>query len=381
MKMKWITTRLVCLILVSIIALYHTEVRATQDNHFMKGIAVMLYGPFDDVALMKYNTPLFYQRIANMNVNSLALVFPIFQANSSALFVYRDQKYTPSNEILSIVIDEAHKRGISILLKPVLDEGNLKGWRGAITPGGSLDNLKALDQWFESYSTFIIDVAKFAESRHVEYLSIGTEFESVDKNMPKYTQRWTSKVIAPVRTVYKGLITYASNWNDGSTNKSGAPGFAKQLDFLTIDAFYDLNAKDSSLSELQKAWKRWADTDIKSYFDYKLPIVFGEVGVSARKGGYKQPWNADYCPNRDDRINCPSQIPADTVHPLFDPIGQANYYHATCEVARDLKLSGMYWWEVDFYAFTRSHSLDSSHSPLDKPAESEISWCYSEVFK
>ena len=62
----------------------------------------------------------------------------------------------------------------------------------------------------KSYSNFILDFAKHAETLKIEIFCIGTELEKFIENRPEY---WKN-LIKKIKNVYKGKLTYAANWDE-----------------------------------------------------------------------------------------------------------------------------------------------------------------------
>src|SRR5690606_36599992 len=121
------------------------------------------------------------------------------------------------------------------------------------------------------YSAYLLGWARLAEQTHVDLLSLGVELRSwvTTTRAPSF-----SALIAKVREVYSGPITYAANWDD--VDQTVILG---ELDVIGVNAFFPLADKEGSdvdrllegardvsakMGALAKAWSK--------------PVVFTEIG-------------------------------------------------------------------------------------------------------
>lgn len=350
------------LFLTSIATSSAQEVPMGNQFPYQRGISVVLYG---NDTTMSVNTVDFFEDLQqrDLGVNSIMFTFPIFQDGVNAEELYEDAELTPSVENIRIFIQEAHSRGFTVWLKPLIDDGRTGAWRGAITPGGNLDNLDALDSWFASYTALIVQYAILAQEEGILGIVIGAELESIDKPMPKYTTRWED-LISQVRGVYYGNVAYAKNWSPLEL-----PGFASLLDVLMIDAFFDLQDLDGNATagQITSSWERnWLRYLQGYYITLEVPIMFAEVGVVPRFGSFRTPWNGNNGGTQDFSA-------------------QTRYYQGTCDFLRNrgpsFNFRGAYWWAVGFYDHfqnQRDRALNEgilTYNFYDLPAEEALREC------
>ena len=123
----------------------------------------------------------------------------------------------------------------------------------------------------------------------VLWLNIGTEMNAFVVARPLF---WKA-LIAKVKLVYKGKITYAENWD---TYKNVT--FYKDIDYIGIDAYFPLSKSQTpSINELVKAWKP-IKKEIQSLAKkFKKQIIFTEYGYQSKDFSAKEPWDFNYKTN------------------------------------------------------------------------------------
>lgn len=170
-------------------------------------------------------------------------------------------------------------KGIKTMLKPQL-------W---IRHGEFTGHIKMLteEDWLafdKSYSDFILTYARLAQEEKIELFAIGTELASYVAARP---ESW-KKLIAEVRKVYKGKITYAENWD----TYDKFPHWAL-LDFIGIDAYFPLSEeKTPTVAHLLEKWEP-IKTQIKQLsVETKKPVLFTEYGYRSIDFTALRPWDS-----------------------------------------------------------------------------------------
>lgn len=178
---------------------------------------------------------------------------------------------------LATTAETARSLGIKTLLAPHVWVRH-GGWQGDIAMA-SEDDWAA---WFASYQAFIVHYAQLAEKHGIEALAIGTELAKTSGR----TADW-KKLIAHVRAVYHGKLTYGANWN----GEAEAIGFWDELDFIGIQAYYPLAGTDEpTKKQIETAWQPIVAKLEALAKRVGKPIVFTEVGFKSHTGALKQPW-------------------------------------------------------------------------------------------
>ena len=307
---------------------------------------VMLYvdsanGGRQDLA---WSAQALFQRLAGLGANSVGIAFPVFMAGVTGSTVYADPRQTPTADTLATIISEAHRQHLTVLLRPILDEQTLMDpqgdWRGSIRPADQA-------RWFTSYSQLLRQYAQIAQANNVEAIDVGTELNSVQGDATGWRM-----VIAAVRAIYSGQVTYSVNFDFERL------GFADALDFLGVDAYYPLDAPPgASVGQLEEAWSPWiADLTRLSATSGK-PLVITELGVRSEPGAHLKPWvwYTQAAPDMGE---------------------QQRYYQASCPAVSHA-VGGLYWWLVTLDSPYANALQDTSYDPLGKPAEQAIKTCFS----
>lgn len=244
------------------------------------------YGQFSSkingVNLVSPPTPTKQQQLASVkkvNSNWVSIIPYGFIQKKSSLLIYDSnfQWWGERPKGTKVLIEQAKKEGLKIMLKPhIWVQGD--GWGGDLT----FTSEKAWENWEASYTNYILTYAKIAEDYDVEILCIGTELRKIVKLKPLF---WL-QLITKIRTLYKGKLTYAANWDNYLQVL-----FWHKLDYIGIDAYFPLSEKkEPTLNDLGKSWQH-INKDLKSISNhYHKPILFTEYGYTSTNFCTKEPW-------------------------------------------------------------------------------------------
>jgi hypothetical protein len=141
-------------------------------------------------------------------------------------------------------------------------------WRGEI----KFDTAEEWDRFFTDYETWIVEMARLAEAHGAAVFCVGLEYTHAQK----FEQRWR-KIIAAVRSVYSGKITYGANWGDYDAVK-----FWDAVDYLGVLAYFPLTtATNPSAEQIATGWrKRCAELQRFSDSHGGKKFLFVEVGYN-----------------------------------------------------------------------------------------------------
>ncbi|GAL76438.1 hypothetical protein JCM19275_1180 [Nonlabens ulvanivorans] len=168
-------------------------------------------------------------------------------------------------------------QNLDVLLKPQI-------WIGRGSYTGEI-NLKTEDDWKvleDSYTDYIMKFVNIAASENVAMFCIGTELDSFVELRPPILDQ----LIHKIRSIYKGKLTYAGNW-DSYKNVH----FWEQLDYIGVDAYFPVSKeKTPHPLTIQESWKKWVDELSTLSRKLNKKILFAEYGyISADYAGL-EPW-------------------------------------------------------------------------------------------
>ncbi len=171
-------------------------------------------------------------------------------------------------------------RGIEVMLKP-----QIWVWRGEFTGDISMSSEENWRIFETSYKEFIMLYAELAQEMKVPLFCIGTELHTFVQTRPKF---W-DELIRNIRTVYKGKLTYAENWDQFDK----AP-FWKQLDYIGIDAYFPVSESQTpTIEELKQGWQKHKEKIMTLQRSVAKPILFTEYGYRSVHYTGKEPWDSN----------------------------------------------------------------------------------------
>jgi hypothetical protein len=271
--------------------------------------------------------------------------------------VYADATYTDSLTALAATITEANSRGLSVMVRPLIDfldpakigSYNVGDWRSLYNPADAA-------AFFASYKTMIVAVAQVAQANGAAILCIGAELDQLTG--PDYLSSWTD-IIAAVRAVFSGKLTYSADWDDNISPWQGQHGltagtgkltsqvsFWSQLDYLGIDCYAPISdAANPVLADLVAGWTLVPSdpTSLAVTGDQSLISYFASVATQTGKPllftefGYESASDA-------------AQQPSGSSTNIYDPALQANLYAAFFDAWQQSgsdSLIGVYFWNWD----------------------------------
>ena len=188
-----------------------------------------------------------------------------------------------SDEGLAETARRARQRGLRTVLKPhvwIRDRSDGR-WRGNI----DFSTQAEWDRWWASYRRFILHYAELAETTGMEALCVGTELRSTVLNRPDAWRR----LIADVRAVYRGELTYSANWY----REFEEVPFWDALDYIGIQVYFPLADSTGSrltLDDLKAAWAPHVKQIEAVQQRVGKPVLFTEVGYRSTADSAVEPW-------------------------------------------------------------------------------------------
>ncbi len=256
----------------------------------------------------------------------------------------------PPDSHLIHAIHQAHELGLGVMLKPHiwLRQRDDDAWRGKI----GMANEEDWRLWFENYARFILHYARIAEREQVEIFCVGVELA---QTMKEREQDWRV-LIAEIRQVYDGPLTYAANW----WGEYDEIEIWDALDYVGVNAFFPLSEdSDPDLQALRTGAHQVADQVELVHKQTGLPVLFTEVGYKSVRGSTVKPWEW-----------------VRRFEPAVDLQLQSRAYQAVLEVLWQRPwFYGMYWWKWHS-DMNQGGPSDGDFTPRGKPAEQILSDWY-----
>lgn len=278
------------------------------------------------------------EMLKNMGVEYVQINVTLYQDQVDSTTI-KATDLTPSEDSIIHAIRAAHKLGLRVMLKPHIDPIDTRNgscWRADI---GFYDE-ESWGKWFTEYKRVMNRYAHIAQEQNVEIFCVGTELSFAAQK----TDSW-KEIIAGIRKIYSGKLTYAANWDDYKN-----VGFWEDLDYIGIDAYFPLSYKKSAtIDDIKEGWKKWKQELEAWHATVQKPIIFTEIGYSSIPTAPAEPWKTPEGGNADVET-------------------QANCYAAFFEMVWDSPwLAGVYWWK--WSPTTNGGGVNNRQfTPLNKPA-------------
>lgn len=274
--------------------------------------------------------------VKSLDANSVSINFPFYEVGQTptngqmTASAVQSGSGTPSVQLLASFVRVAQQDGLTVQLRPLLSEegdsiSQAFGWRGAIAPAN-------VNAWFQSYWTWLRPYLVMARTTGVGSFSIGAELSSL---LP-YATNWI-QLIHRAQSVYGPNVIYSNAHAALLTVPSTRLGF---------DAYFSVTPPTGTTVNQSNAISIFTNGIQNGFVTDRFPATFRttrieEVGIAAVRGAW--------------------QFPNVSLYPAGTPIVrwvQADWYTATCNVAKSLHMHGLYFWGVGFNYFSPSYNAD-----------------------
>lgn len=289
------------------------------------------------------------QPVVHLGANYAAVMpFGFIRALDNPTVVYNTDRQWYGERIEGVKdnIKLLQSNGIKILLKP-----QLWIWQGEYTGYLTMETEEHWKILEASYTAFILEYAKLAQETNVDIFSIGTELEQFVANRPEY---WKS-LIKKMKTIYKGKLTYASNWDE----YKGVP-FWDQLDYVGVDAYFPLSEMQTpTVESVIDGWRWWKGELATFSKTHNKKVLFTEWGYRSVDFSAKEPWTTDHTITG---VNLEAQ--ANTTKATFEALWDEDWF------------AGGFIWKWFIHHSESGGSNNNRFTPQNKPAESVIKEYY-----
>lgn len=245
--------------------------------------------------------------VVSLGANSIGLTFPVYTDGARPTKVDVGAE-TPSVQRVTDIVDQAHERGLRVMLRPIIDEKNIAAttgeWRGSIRPVDT-------EAWFGSYADTI--AAYF--STDADEFVLAAELTSLKDESREWTQ-----LEARARKGFRGQLSYAFNWDAGTARSS-------HVDVFGLDLYFPIKlGDDATVAQLTAGLRRAIASQPAAV---RERLVVQEVGIPALSGMYEFPWDW-----------------GSRGHAIKEEI-QGNWFAAACQAVHQAGAGGIYYWMLD----------------------------------
>jgi len=250
---------------------------ATSKPPAQRGVALGLYSEDPSWSYVDM-----LDEMAAVGTSHVAIVVPYYMKDYKSFTIYRHPRLSAPMTTIVRTIGDARARGLEVFLFPILRLEDESGgnWRGNLQPAD-------VDAFYASYEAYILAFAELAERLRVPLLSVGSELASMDVD----AARWRN-IIAAVRSVYHGALTYSANWDHYED-----VAFFDALDYAGVTGYFELSEKSRALEEdpaievLVHSWREYHRRLMRWQHRIGKPILITEVGYLSQRGAAARPWN------------------------------------------------------------------------------------------
>ena len=309
---------------------------------FQKGVAVSHEGGVRSGGYASERAVGVLRGLAAMGVDSVSLMpFAFMPApDAPVLRMFTGE----SDESLDHMTYAAHQAGLRVMLKPQIW---LRG--GKFSGDIQFDTEEDFQTFWRAYRQWILHYARLARNNRIDLLCIGTEL----RHLSTREKEWR-KLVAEIRRVYPGPLTYAANWG----REFEETPFWDALDYIGLNNYYPLaeDGGDTSPAQLQARADQLAQSVAAVASRWKKPVLLTEVGYPSQAKAAAQPWLEDFSARSDPALQAR----------LYEAVFQAFY--------KQPWFAGMYWWKWPSSGHGGGPD-DPSLTPLNKPAAQVVrSW-------
>ena len=182
-------------------------------------------------------------------------------------------------EGVSTTMDLLQADAMEVMLKP-----HIWIWRGEYTGHLKMETEEDWKKLEQSHREYVMYYAQLAQKKNIGIFCLGTELDSFVRERPDYWQA----LIKEIRSIYKGKLTYAGNWD----TYHEVP-FLDQLDFIGVDAYFPVsNEQTPTVQSIDKGWKKWKLEMGTLSRKRNKPILLTEYGYTSADYAGREPWKS-----------------------------------------------------------------------------------------
>ncbi|MEM1044049.1 MAG: glycoside hydrolase [Bacteroidota bacterium] len=185
--------------------------------------------------------------------------------------------YTEGQAGIRALAQQADSLGMHLVIKPQV-------WlRGSWSAEIDFATEAAWAAWEARYRDYALYYARLSAAIGAPLFVIGTELALAVRTREAF---WRS-LIAEIRTVYDGELTYAANWYDDAEHVP----FWDALDYVGVQAYFPISeADDPGIDTLRAGWKPHKEILRALHTRTGKPVLFTEIGYRDVSFAAARPW-------------------------------------------------------------------------------------------
>lgn len=229
-------------------------------------------------------------RLTTMGVDAVSLMPFAFEEGPSAprLHMLSGSPESETDVGLIHAVRRARAHGLRTLYKPHIWVGG-GSWPGDV----AMRDETAWREWWRDYRRYVLHHAVLARWSGADLFSIGCELSGTLGRAEDWRQ-----LIAAVRQVFPGPLTYAGNW---SGDLERAP-FWEQLDLMGVDAYFPLSPDPAAgRAELARGAAAVVARLAAASHAHHRPLLLTEVGFAACRATWTAPHREGGAPSQADQ--------------------------------------------------------------------------------
>jgi hypothetical protein len=249
----------------------------SPQGEFLKGISLAMLNSLEG----GYQAPAVERQLdalARLGANAVSLMPFAFQPGSDRPEL-RFLNRGPSSETdigLIHAARAARARKIHVLWKPHVWVSGAS-WPGEIAMKSEAD----WATWWKSYRRYVLHHALLARWAGADLFCVGVELSKTTGREAEWRD-----LIAAVRLLFPGRVTYAANWYGDLENVR----FWDRLDFIGVDTYFPLAAAPGAgRPEIAKGARQVAERLARASRRFGKPVLLTEVGFAAKREAWMEP--------------------------------------------------------------------------------------------
>jgi hypothetical protein len=270
----------------------------------------------------------------SLNINTVVLPVVAWQKNAQSTDIDYESKMTVNDWEVINMIDYAHKKGLRVILKPMINllDGASRAYINFFDNDVPFE--PSWSDWFKNYTKFILHMAEIAEETGCSILSVGCDLVQSERRETQWRE-----LVDSVKKVYSGFLTY----NTGKYQEDRVSWW-DAVDVISSSGYYAPEDLANQLGRIKKV-----------VAEYQKPFLFLEAGCPSRAG-------ASSCPGKSEGM-APVSVRE-----------QSEYYKKLFSVTKDLSWFngfGLWNWPLQIYGKTMAQ-FDDGYCVYGKEAQEII---------